>query len=155
MVVASATAQTIAYIFRILSIQNPANFGDYAAWFVLILVRLTLHIEDSILKTLQVAPLLTNAFLYMVMGRMVWNYIAEAKLYRITAWRFGMYFVIFDIWYVALPCCCAYLILQHVQCFDRSNLRSSDSHREQRAPESSTARYVTHTNAKLELTISH
>ncbi len=30
--------QTIAYAFRIISIKNPASLGDYAAWFVLILV---------------------------------------------------------------------------------------------------------------------
>jgi hypothetical protein len=30
--------QTVNYIFRILSIQNPASYGDYAAWFILILV---------------------------------------------------------------------------------------------------------------------
>ncbi|KFY89858.1 hypothetical protein V500_05422 [Pseudogymnoascus sp. VKM F-4518 (FW-2643)] len=44
-----------------------------------------------------IAPLFTNAFVYMVMGRMVWNYIPDAKLYRITAWRFSAYFVIFDV----------------------------------------------------------
>ncbi|KAK7893869.1 hypothetical protein LTR67_006570 [Exophiala xenobiotica] len=30
--------QTIAYIFRVISIADPASLGDYAAWFVLILV---------------------------------------------------------------------------------------------------------------------
>ncbi|KFY02917.1 hypothetical protein V490_00365 [Pseudogymnoascus sp. VKM F-3557] len=30
-------------------------------------------------------------------GRMIWDYIPDAKLYRITAWRFSAYFVIFDI----------------------------------------------------------
>lgn len=30
--------QTVAYIFRILSILNPASLSEYAAWFVLILV---------------------------------------------------------------------------------------------------------------------
>ncbi|KFY78699.1 hypothetical protein V499_02192 [Pseudogymnoascus sp. VKM F-103] len=44
-----------------------------------------------------IAPLFTNAFVYMVMGRMIWNYIPSAKLYRITAWRFSAFFVIFDI----------------------------------------------------------
>ncbi|RDW65136.1 hypothetical protein BP6252_10787 [Coleophoma cylindrospora] len=44
-----------------------------------------------------IAPLFTNAFVYMVMGRMVWNYIPDAKLYRITAWRFTTYFVILDV----------------------------------------------------------
>lgn len=45
----SALWQTIAYIFRIVSIKTPASLGDYAAWFVLILV----------------SPLWTNAFVYV------------------------------------------------------------------------------------------
>ncbi|KAA8576772.1 hypothetical protein EYC84_006832 [Monilinia fructicola] len=80
-IVASGIAQTLAYIFRIRSIQNPASFENYAAWFILILI----------------APLFTNAFAYMVMGRMVWNYTTEAKIWKISAWRFGLYFVILDI----------------------------------------------------------
>ncbi|KAJ5117611.1 hypothetical protein N7448_011243 [Penicillium atrosanguineum] len=80
-IVGSALAQTINYICRIISIKNPNTLGPYAAWFVIILV----------------APLFTNAFVYMVMGRMVWNYIPNAKLYRVTAWRFSTYFVVFDI----------------------------------------------------------
>ncbi|PON24190.1 hypothetical protein TGAM01_v206878, partial [Trichoderma gamsii] len=80
-IVVSGLAQTVNYIFRIISINNPNSLGPYAAWFVLILI----------------APLFTNAFIYMVMGRMIWNYIPDAKIYRITAWRFSTYFVIFDI----------------------------------------------------------
>ncbi|KAJ5923251.1 hypothetical protein N7454_008496 [Penicillium verhagenii] len=53
----SGTIQTITYIFRVLSILNPASYEEYAAWFVLILV----------------APLWTNAFVYMIMGRMVYG----------------------------------------------------------------------------------
>ena len=34
----SGLAQTICYIFRVLSIQHPTSFSDYAAWFILILV---------------------------------------------------------------------------------------------------------------------
>jgi hypothetical protein len=33
----------------------------------------------------------------MVMGRMVWNYISTAKIYRITAWRMGTVFVVLDV----------------------------------------------------------
>ncbi len=33
--------QTVAYSFRIVSIANPTSLGDYAAWFVLILVICT------------------------------------------------------------------------------------------------------------------
>jgi hypothetical protein len=81
-IVASGLAQTVAYALRVLSILNPANFGFYAGWFVLILI----------------APLFTNAFVYMVMGRMIWNYVAVKKVYLVTAWRFGTYFVVLDMW---------------------------------------------------------
>ncbi|ESZ92179.1 hypothetical protein SBOR_7436 [Sclerotinia borealis F-4128] len=54
----SRNAQTLACIFRILSIKYPATYssssGKYTIWFVLILI----------------APLFTNAFAHMVMGRM-------------------------------------------------------------------------------------
>ncbi|KAH8678857.1 RTA1 like protein-domain-containing protein [Tricladium varicosporioides] len=80
-IIFSGLAQTLTYIFRILSILHPDSFAAYVAWFVLILV----------------APLFTNAYVYMALGRMLWNYVADAKIYRITAWRLGMYFVILDI----------------------------------------------------------
>ncbi|KAH6879318.1 RTA1 like protein-domain-containing protein [Alternaria rosae] len=80
-IVGSALAQTINYVCRIFSIQKPNDLGPYAAWFVIILI----------------APLFTNAFVYMVMGRMMWNYIPDAKIYGVTAWRFSTYFVVFDI----------------------------------------------------------
>jgi len=80
-IIVSGLAQTICYIFRVISIKNPTNFGSYAAWFILILI----------------APLFTNAFVYMVMGRMVWNYISTAKIFKITAWRFGTFFVVLDV----------------------------------------------------------
>ncbi|RQM08387.1 hypothetical protein DH86_00002642 [Scytalidium sp. 3C] len=44
-----------------------------------------------------VAPLWTNAFVYMVMGRLVWNFSERAKVLGVHAWRFGLYFVMADI----------------------------------------------------------
>lgn len=79
----SGTIQTVTYIFRVLSILNPASYPDYAVWFVLILV----------------APLWTNAFVYMVMGRMVWNFTGDARVLRMRPWHFGLIFVILDIMY--------------------------------------------------------
>ncbi len=55
------------------------------------------QLVGCLLKYQKIAPLFTNAYVYMIMGRMVWNYIPDAKLYRITAWRFGTYFVVLDI----------------------------------------------------------
>ncbi|KAM0804159.1 RTA1 like protein-domain-containing protein [Usnea florida] len=79
-IICSGVAQTLCYVFRVLSIQNPASISWYAAWFVLILV----------------APLLTNAFAYMVMGRMVYNFTTQAKIFGVKAWRFTLYFVFLD-----------------------------------------------------------
>ncbi|KAH7142661.1 RTA-like protein [Dactylonectria estremocensis] len=72
---------TLAYLFRILSIENPTSLGLYAGWFVLILI----------------APICTNAFVYMVLGRMVWNYTKTGKLLGLSAWRLGQFFVVLDI----------------------------------------------------------
>ncbi|KAL8827466.1 MAG: hypothetical protein Q9170_007006 [Blastenia crenularia] len=77
----SALWQTICYILRIMSIKHPASMGYYSGWFILILT----------------APLWTNAFVYMVMGRMVYNFTSGAKLLGIKAWRFTLYFVLLDI----------------------------------------------------------
>ena len=77
----SALWQTLAYAFRITSIKQPNSDSWYSAWFVLILV----------------APLWTNAFVYMVMGRMVYNFTEKARIFGVKAWRFGLYFVLLDI----------------------------------------------------------
>ncbi|KAH8698854.1 RTA1 like protein-domain-containing protein [Talaromyces proteolyticus] len=80
-VIMAAIWQTGSYIFRILSIHNPASEGLYSLWFILLLV----------------APIWTNAFVYMAFGRMVWNFTDKANILGIKPWRFGMYFVILDI----------------------------------------------------------
>ncbi|KAL7905195.1 RTA-like protein [Trichoderma velutinum] len=73
--------QILTYIFRTVSIQQPNSFNYYAAWFVLILI----------------APLWTNAFVYMVFGRMVWNYTDNRRVWRVKAQHFGFVFVLLDI----------------------------------------------------------
>ena len=60
-IIISATLQTLVFVFRILSIQNPASDLWYTLWFVIILV----------------APLWTNAYAYQIMGQClipIWNY---------------------------------------------------------------------------------
>lgn len=69
------------YVFRILSIEHVANETFYTVWFVLILL----------------APLWINAYAYMVLGRMVYNFTSSAKILGFKAWRFGLYFVLLDI----------------------------------------------------------
>jgi energy-converting hydrogenase Eha subunit E len=80
-IVMSTLWQLLTYIFRTVSIEAPASFGDYAAWFVLILI----------------APLWTNAFAYMVFGRLVHNYVPDRRLWGLPAARFGLFFVLLDI----------------------------------------------------------
>ncbi|CAK7231652.1 hypothetical protein SCUCBS95973_007990 [Sporothrix curviconia] len=80
-IIMSSLWQLLTYIFRTVSIQAPASFGDFAAWFVLILV----------------APLWTNAFAYMVFGRLVHNYTPDRKLWGLPASKFGLVFVVLDI----------------------------------------------------------
>ena len=38
----------------------------------------------------------------MVLGRMVYNFTANAKILGVKAWRFGLYFVLLDIAFVLL-----------------------------------------------------
>lgn len=47
--------------------------------------------------TKQVAPVWTNAYAYMVMGRMVYNFTPSASVLKVPAWRFGLIFVALDI----------------------------------------------------------
>ncbi|MCJ1423686.1 hypothetical protein MMC29_001570 [Sticta canariensis] len=80
-IIVSGLLQTFSYIFRVISIKHPTEDGPAIAWFILILI----------------APLWTNAYIYMVMGRMVYNFTATARLAGIKAWRFTLYFVLLDI----------------------------------------------------------
>ena len=81
----SALWQLLTYGFRIASIYQPTSVSLYSVWFTLILI----------------APLWTNAYVYMVMGRMVWNFTTKAKVLGLSAWRFTLIFVILDVVYVA------------------------------------------------------
>ena len=77
----SALWQFLAYMFRILSINHVTMQAYYTPYFVLILL----------------APLWSNAYVYMVLGRMVYNYTFSAKILKVKAWRFGLIFVLLDI----------------------------------------------------------
>ncbi len=79
-IILSAVVQTLTYVFHTLSIIYPASYNYYAAWFVLILI----------------APRFTNAFAYMVFGRMVWNFTDDQRL-GIRPWRITTLFVVLDI----------------------------------------------------------
>ncbi|KAH8681072.1 RTA1 like protein-domain-containing protein [Xylariales sp. PMI_506] len=79
-IIMSAFGQTLTYIFRTISIKKPSSLSDYEAWFILMLIT----------------PVLTNAFVYMVFGRMVWNYTAGHQIWKIKAWHFSIVFVLLD-----------------------------------------------------------
>lgn len=80
-IIMGGVLETVAMITRCLSIQNPTSEGLWAVWFVLILV----------------SPLWINAFVYMIMGRMIYNFIPAQKIAGMPARRFGLYFVLLDI----------------------------------------------------------
>jgi hypothetical protein len=68
-IVCSGFVQTLNYIFRIVSIKNPTSLGAYTAWFVLVFASHSSHLpSDKTLTLSKIAPLLTNGFVYMVMG---------------------------------------------------------------------------------------
>lgn len=103
-IIASALLQTAAYAIRAASIQKPTQDGLYTTWFILILVwpPFPRTYMDLKYRTNQVSPLLTNAYVYMVMGRLVYNFTTNSKLAGIKAWRFTLYFVLLDILWVML-----------------------------------------------------
>ena len=80
-VIMGALWETACYAFRIVSIKQPTKTSWYTAWFCLILL----------------APLWINAYVYMAMGRMVYNFTSGARILKVRAWRFGLCFVLLDI----------------------------------------------------------
>ncbi|KXL42809.1 hypothetical protein M433DRAFT_71194 [Acidomyces richmondensis BFW] len=80
-IVVSAGMQTAAYTMRTLSIRFVTNSGYYTYWFVLMMI----------------APIWTNAFAYMVCGRMVYNFTEKGSVFKMKAWNFGLIFVLLDI----------------------------------------------------------
>ena len=80
-IVVSGGLQTAAYVFRVMSIQDVTDSTWYSNWFILMMV----------------APIWTNAYAYMVMGRMVYNYTPSASVFKVKAWRFGLIFVLLDV----------------------------------------------------------
>ncbi|GAB7353858.1 hypothetical protein MBLNU459_g4219t3 [Dothideomycetes sp. NU459] len=80
-IIISGGLQTATFVLRTLSIYNPTQELLYALWFCLILI----------------APVWTNAFVYMIMGRLVYNFVPDKKIAKIKAHRFGLYFILLDI----------------------------------------------------------
>jgi len=80
-IISGGALEFIALLTRILSIQNPTSKALYSVWFVIIFI----------------SPLWINAFVYMIMGRMVYNFLPTQRLGRVKASRFGFYFVTLDV----------------------------------------------------------
>lgn len=80
-VIMGASWETLTFIFRTLNIYDQKSTTYYQVWFILILI----------------APLWINAFVYMAMGRMVYNFSSRQKIWVIPGHRFGLYFVLLDI----------------------------------------------------------
>ncbi|KAK5130785.1 hypothetical protein LTR08_001675 [Meristemomyces frigidus] len=77
----SGVLQTAAYCLRAFSITHVTNDSVYSIWFILMMI----------------APVWTNAFAFMVMGRMVYNFTGTASVYKVKAWHFGLIFVLLDV----------------------------------------------------------
>jgi hypothetical protein len=73
--------ETAAFVIRCISIQNPTSQGAYDPQFILILL----------------APLWINAFDYMLLGRMVYYFLEDRRLFGIRAERMALCFVLLDI----------------------------------------------------------
>lgn len=73
--------ETLSFIIRCISIQNPTSEGAFDPQYILFLL----------------APLWINAFDYMLLGRMVYQYLPNQKLFGVKAQRMAVYFVLFDI----------------------------------------------------------
>lgn len=69
------------YIARTLSVMDQLNSGIFTAQFLLILL----------------APLWINAFVYMVLGRMIHFFLEDDRIFGIRARRITLMFVLFDI----------------------------------------------------------
>ncbi|KIW08658.1 uncharacterized protein PV09_00612 [Verruconis gallopava] len=80
-IVVASLWQTATYALREYSVYNQKNVGVYSLWFVMILV----------------GPLWINAFVYMVVARLVWCFMPNKRLGGVRAWRFGTIFVLLDI----------------------------------------------------------
>jgi hypothetical protein len=98
-IVVSGLLQALAYLLRILSIQiQPVlDFmmaGSFLYWYVEKPIE-----QDTITKVEEIAPIWTNAFVYMVLGRMVWNFTKDGKIMGLASWRLGQMFVILDLMY--------------------------------------------------------
>jgi len=73
--------ETTSFVIRCISTQLPKSQGAYDPHFILFLL----------------APLWINAFDYMLLGRMVYFYLPDKKLFGIRATRMTLCFVALDL----------------------------------------------------------
>lgn len=84
-IIMAALWETTGFVLRILTIQHQTNISLGPAFN-----------QPSVILIL-LAPLWVNAFDYMVLGRMVYYFVPEKKLFGIRAQRLAMCFVLLDI----------------------------------------------------------
>lgn len=80
-IIMSAIWQTAAFVLRSLSIQDVTVQGYYNAQFILILI----------------SPLWTNAFCFLILGRLVTNFTPQGKLGKMRGKWYGWIFVGMDV----------------------------------------------------------
>jgi hypothetical protein len=73
--------ETGAFVTRALAIVNPTSEGLFDTQYALVLV----------------SPLWINAFIYVLLGRLVYFYLPSRKLLGLRTWAIGTIFVFCDI----------------------------------------------------------
>jgi len=80
-VIMGAIWETASFVIRCISIQNPTSQGAFDPSYILFLL----------------APLWINAFDYMLLGRMVYHFLPNQRLFGIKAQRMAACFVVLDL----------------------------------------------------------
>jgi RTA1 like protein len=75
------------------------------------------------------------------MGRMIWNFVADAKVYCLTAWRFSSLFVVLDIGFVSISSMTSTHILTLQQCSSHPDIWSSNCNEKSGNRRADSARY--------------
>jgi hypothetical protein len=98
-IIMSAAWQTAALILRILSTRHQLSYGFYVPSQILILLAPICELSPSTASFVQTRPSIlgTNAFCYMVLGRMIHFYIPEHTIFGISSRRLTVIFVLLDI----------------------------------------------------------
>ncbi|KAI0484863.1 hypothetical protein GGR56DRAFT_47456 [Xylariaceae sp. FL0804] len=80
-VIMASAWETAGYLFRAANTRKQQNKGEYFLWSLFV----------------NLAPIWLNAFVYMVLGRLVWTFIPTHRIMKLPAPTLGAVFVLLDI----------------------------------------------------------